>query len=107
MWLAPGPQLEEVIMKKWPAWYYGPDGQAAIFENADNVPSGWVDDPRKLGKAAVDKGMAAKGKAVLKELGMSRKEAVVELRAAGINVPDNAKADEVYALVAEHLVVDE
>ena len=29
----------------WPAWYYGPDGEADIFENGNDVPSGWQDKP--------------------------------------------------------------
>lgn len=29
----------------FPAWFYGPDGQSAIFESAEEVPSGWRDHP--------------------------------------------------------------
>lgn len=32
-------------MKNWPAWYYGPEGQSAIFEAASEVPEGWQDTP--------------------------------------------------------------
>lgn len=34
-------------MSSWPAWYYGPNNQAEIFQNADEVPPGWVDHPSK------------------------------------------------------------
>lgn len=33
----------------WPAWYYGPDGAAEIFNNDDEVPEGWQDHPSKVG----------------------------------------------------------
>jgi len=31
----------------WPSWRYGPDGQAAIFQEGDEIPEGWVDSPGK------------------------------------------------------------
>ena len=37
---------------KWPAWYYGPAGEAQVFENADDVPKGWKDHPAKHKGAA-------------------------------------------------------
>ena len=30
---------------KWPAWFYGPDGEGRVFERKDDVPSGWTDSP--------------------------------------------------------------
>lgn len=32
----------------WPAWRYGPGGEAQIFQQAGDVPQGWVDHPGKL-----------------------------------------------------------
>lgn len=29
----------------WPAWRYGPNGQAQIFQREEDVPVGWVDSP--------------------------------------------------------------
>lgn len=29
----------------FPAWYYGPAGEAAIFDSPDCVPDGWRDHP--------------------------------------------------------------
>lgn len=26
----------------WPAWFFGPDGAAGIFERVEDVPEGWV-----------------------------------------------------------------
>lgn len=31
----------------FPAWYYGPKGEAEIFESAGDVPKGWLDHPQK------------------------------------------------------------
>lgn len=30
---------------KWPSWKYGPNGEAAIFERPEDVPTGWTDAP--------------------------------------------------------------
>lgn len=40
------------MYNKWPAWYYGPAGEAQVFENADDVPKGWKDHPAKHKGAA-------------------------------------------------------
>jgi hypothetical protein len=29
----------------FPSWRYGPDGAAAVFQSADEVPEGWQDHP--------------------------------------------------------------
>lgn len=34
----------------FPAWFYGPDGEAEIFDSMEQVPSGWVDHPAKIGQ---------------------------------------------------------
>lgn len=31
----------------WPAWRYGPNEQAAIFQTEADVPKGWADHPSK------------------------------------------------------------
>lgn len=33
----------------WPAWFYGPNDAAEIFEKAEDVPAGWVDHPALVG----------------------------------------------------------
>lgn len=36
---------------EWPAWYYGPKGEAQIFEKKEDVPTGWKDhQPKKPDK---------------------------------------------------------
>lgn len=37
-----------VVDKNWPAWRYGPSGEAQIFQREADVPKGWVDSPSKL-----------------------------------------------------------
>lgn len=43
--------------KPWPAWYYGPNGAAEIFEKEADVPKGWEDHPSKV-KESVKKAPA-------------------------------------------------
>lgn len=40
-------------MSDFPAWFYGPDGAACIFERAEDIPAGWVDSPAKVGAEPV------------------------------------------------------
>jgi hypothetical protein len=37
---------EQYIPQDWPAWYYGPKGEAAIFEGGDDIPKGWTTTPK-------------------------------------------------------------
>jgi hypothetical protein len=36
----------------WPGWFYGPNGEAAIFQAQEEVPAGWYDSPQKACEAA-------------------------------------------------------
>jgi hypothetical protein len=38
--------------QNWPAWRYGPNGEAQIFASAGDVPEGWVKHPSKLPPAS-------------------------------------------------------
>lgn len=31
----------------WPSWWYGPKGESAVFESANDVPRGWHNHPSK------------------------------------------------------------
>lgn len=33
----------EYVHQSWPAWFYGPDGEAKLFQKAEDVPEGWTD----------------------------------------------------------------
>lgn len=37
-----------MTIDKWPAWRYGPNRAAEIFENENDVPAGWQDHPSKV-----------------------------------------------------------
>lgn len=32
--------------ESWPAWYFGPNGERAIFQEAAQVPDDWTDKPQ-------------------------------------------------------------
>lgn len=32
----------------FPGWFYGPNGEAEIFQKAEDVPKGWEDAPQKV-----------------------------------------------------------
>lgn len=36
----------------WPAYFYGPQGQAQVFQSEAEVPKGWEDHPSKHGETA-------------------------------------------------------
>ncbi len=36
---------------KFPGWFYGPNGEAQIFDREEDVPEGWKDHPSKFAKA--------------------------------------------------------
>lgn len=40
--------------KNWPAWFYGPNGAASVFNSQSDVPTGWVPHPSLVGQAAID-----------------------------------------------------
>lgn len=42
-------------MSDFPAWFYGPDGAAAIFERAEDIPEGWADSPAKVPAHPLDR----------------------------------------------------
>lgn len=33
---------------QWPSWRYGPGGQSAIFQKAEDVPEGWTKKPDEV-----------------------------------------------------------
>lgn len=39
---------------EFPAWFYGPNGDAQIFESAEDVPQGWADAPGKAPTKPLD-----------------------------------------------------
>jgi hypothetical protein len=43
------------VPMSFPAWFYGPDGQAAIFHSAESIPEGWTDAPGKAPAHPLDR----------------------------------------------------
>jgi hypothetical protein len=39
----------------FPAWRYGPKGEAEVFQSEADVPKGWVDHPSKVKAAPIEK----------------------------------------------------
>lgn len=37
----------------YPAWFYGPNGQSAVFDSDVEVPAGWQDHPSKVAEKVV------------------------------------------------------
>jgi hypothetical protein len=50
----------------FPAWRYGPEGKAAVFESESDVPRGWQDHPSKVGGKSAAAPAAAKTPAAAK-----------------------------------------
>lgn len=38
--------------KNWPAWFYGPKGEAQVFDSQADVPEGWASHPSLVGQPA-------------------------------------------------------
>lgn len=39
----------------FPAWFYGPNGEAEIFNSPDEIPAGWADAPGKAPAHPLDR----------------------------------------------------
>lgn len=42
-----GTESKHTPEQRWPAWWYGPEGQAELFNSEEEVPQGWEDHPSK------------------------------------------------------------
>lgn len=80
----------------WPAWFYGPNNQAQIFNKAEDVPEGWVDHPRKLVEDE-DKTPPPKQNA----LPLTKEQIIEQLNQRGITFPKNASARALYDMLVE------
>ncbi len=92
----------------WPAWRYGPGGQARIFQEESEVPDGWVDSQveaarldeeaaKPTPKPKVRRGRKPKAKAKDKVQEDARLEALRTLRDAGVEITDDASDEELQA----------
>lgn len=86
----------------WPAWFYGPNGEAQIFERSEDVPEGWLDDPRKQADAKAPPPPQAESKPPLK-----RDEIVAELRRHNVLFQRNASTTSLYEKLLEVVEQDD
>jgi hypothetical protein len=62
----------------WPSWRYGPEGQSAIFQCAEDVPEGWTRKPDEQPEPFVPR---------RRPVVLNRDELIAELQAHGVE-PD-------------------
>lgn len=89
----------------FPAWYYGPNGEAEIFKTHDAVPQGWLDHPAKheaKPKAAPPKAAAPKPPTAA-ELPLTRAQIVSELLDYKVPFKTEAGDQELYDLLVDHI----
>jgi hypothetical protein len=48
----------------WPGWFYGSNGESAVFKSEGEVPDGWFDSPQKATEHAAKKGSKKAAKTV-------------------------------------------
>ncbi len=81
---APNAPRGHLIGTGWPAWRYGPNGEAEVFATEADVPEGWVDHMSKVGKPVVNATEPTVNDNPTDEPGLSRIEVMAALRAKGI-----------------------
>lgn len=85
--------------KSWPAWRYGPNGQADIFQSPEEVPDGWQNHPDKVAGGAGENPLAA--------FDVSREEAIEILRGDGYNVRKNTSDKKLAKMLKENYASDD
>lgn len=99
--------------KEWPAFRYGPNGEARIFteEQQNEIPEGWADHPSKAvapgkgsGKskkkakdAGSDAGAGDDAQTLSEEQEAARQEGIAVLRGEGVEIADDATIQDVEA----------
>lgn len=92
------------MSKDFPAWRYNPKTrQGQIFDNADDVPTGWV---RRLPEEGEDEPVTTKAKPAAKQAAatgerepMTRQELMTALKGGGVTFKANAKNEELHDLL--------
>jgi hypothetical protein len=80
----------------FPTWRYGPDGQSAVFQSAEDIPEGWEDHPSKI-----------KGASDPSEVGPAprrpgKAEIMKDLKRGGVPFNPMSPTSELFALLGEH-----
>lgn len=80
----------------WPAWKYGPNGEAQIFESEDDVPEGWGSFPpgSEPDEVVDDSVPALRLTAAEKKAAKAAKEAAEAAEKAAAEEAEKAAAEE-------------
>lgn len=79
----------------WPSWRYGPGGQSAVFEKAEDVPVGWY--PPEEAHLIVEEGAPKLEDGPESHGGYHKAELIQMLRKAGEKVHANSTPRTVHA----------
>lgn len=96
----PGAPRGLAIGQDWPACRYSPDGEAQIFQKAEDVPEGWEDSPAKFKPVAV----AERGE---RKASFERQVMALEEREAEVARQQILLSNEVRALEEREVAVEQ
>lgn len=84
--------------QSFPAWFYDPETQTGqVFNNADEVPEGWVD--RLDGEPTVVGSEAKPAKAEKADKGMARQDIITALKNGNVEFKATMKTEELHDLL--------
>lgn len=81
----------------WPAWRYGPGGEARVFQENDMVPDGWEDHPSKVKEPAKKAVKVKKLSQADQARAEARAEGLAVLKEAGVEINEDASDEELSA----------
>jgi hypothetical protein len=88
---------------EFPAWFYGPEGQSAIFETESEVPSGWKDHPSAFAEQKDEEPEGRQPEDAVNSDGIYAAMGMAELRSAldgkGISYHPSAKREKLISLL--------
>lgn len=110
--VARNPAKPEGGHQEWPSWRYGPEGQSAIFDSKEEVPTGWKDHPSafadKDNKDETPPGRqpqnAVEEASIYDAMGMNELRAA--LKGKGIDFHPSAKREKLISLLRTGKVTD-
>lgn len=106
-------RIEEIIAESngdfeyWPCWFYGPNGESAIFNSEDEVPEGWTNtqgdapEPADAAEDEEDDTDDSVDYVLPAEDDMTKDEILEQLTGRGINHNPSWKKDRLYGLLSD------
>lgn len=70
----PAPRRNRRVVAQWPGWWFGPDGDKALFDTPEDVPQGWKNRPWQQFEI------------VETEATLPKEEAIQQLKALGVSI---------------------